>query len=62
MARAVPESADGEILPAAADATIEAATPARVLVIEDEPGIVDFVRRGLEAAGFSVEVAMDGIE
>jgi DNA-binding response OmpR family regulator len=33
-----------------------------VLVIEDEPGIVDFVKRGLERAGFSVEVAMDGIE
>ncbi len=34
----------------------------RVLVIEDEPGIVDFVRRGLEAAGFEVAVAVDGIE
>jgi DNA-binding response OmpR family regulator len=34
----------------------------RVLVIEDEPGIVDFVRRGLEAAGFAVAVASDGIE
>jgi DNA-binding response OmpR family regulator len=35
---------------------------ARVLVIEDEPGIVDFVRRGLEAQGFAVEAALDGIE
>jgi DNA-binding response OmpR family regulator len=35
---------------------------ARVLVVEDEPGIVDFVRRGLEADGFSVEAAADGIE
>ncbi len=35
---------------------------ARVLLIEDEPGIVDFVRRGLEAEGFSVEAALDGIE
>jgi DNA-binding response OmpR family regulator len=34
----------------------------RVLVIEDEPGIVDFVRRGLEAAGFAVTVAADGID
>jgi DNA-binding response OmpR family regulator len=33
-----------------------------VLLIEDEPGIVDFVRRGLEAAGFTVEAAVDGIE
>src|SRR3977135_1220607 len=34
----------------------------RVLLIEDEPGIVDFVRRGLEAEGFSVEAALDGAE
>jgi DNA-binding response OmpR family regulator len=34
----------------------------RVLLIEDEPGIVDFVRRGLEAEGFTVEAALDGIE
>jgi two-component system OmpR family response regulator len=40
----------------------EPLTPARVLLIEDEPGIVDFVRRGLEAEGFSVEAALDGIE
>ena len=31
-----------------------------VLVIEDEPGIADFLRRGLESAGFGVEVATDG--
>ncbi|HEV2973877.1 MAG TPA: response regulator transcription factor [Solirubrobacteraceae bacterium] len=35
---------------------------ARVLVIEDEPGIVDFVARGLEAEGFGVESATDGVE
>jgi DNA-binding response OmpR family regulator len=35
---------------------------ARVLLIEDEPGIVDFVRRGLEAKGFAVEAALDGLE
>jgi DNA-binding response OmpR family regulator len=35
---------------------------ARVLLIEDEPGIVDFVQRGLEAEGFVVESAVDGIE
>jgi DNA-binding response OmpR family regulator len=33
-----------------------------VLLIEDEPGIVDFVRRGLEAEGFCVEAALDGTE
>jgi DNA-binding response OmpR family regulator len=35
---------------------------ANVLVIEDEPGIVDFVRRGFEAEGFSIEAALDGVE
>ena len=34
----------------------------RLLVIEDEPGIVDFLRRGLEAEGFEVETVMDGLE
>jgi DNA-binding response OmpR family regulator len=33
-----------------------------VLLIEDEPGIVDFVRRGLEAEGFTVQAALDGVE
>lgn len=40
----------------------ESQAAARVLLIEDEPGIVDFVRRGLEAEGFTVEAALDGIE
>jgi CheY-like chemotaxis protein len=31
-----------------------------VLVIEDEPGIADFLRRGLESAGFVVAMAADG--
>jgi DNA-binding response OmpR family regulator len=35
---------------------------ARVLVIEDEPGILDFVSRGLEAEGFTVVGALDGGE
>jgi DNA-binding response OmpR family regulator len=35
---------------------------ARVLLIEDEPGIVDFVKRGLEGEGFTVEAALDGVE
>jgi DNA-binding response OmpR family regulator len=45
-----------------ADAASEFAGRGRVLVIEDEPGIVDFVKRGLEADGFTVEAALDGIE
>jgi DNA-binding response OmpR family regulator len=40
----------------------QAVEHARVLLIEDEPGIVDFVRRGLEAEGFTVEAAGDGIQ
>jgi DNA-binding response OmpR family regulator len=35
---------------------------ARVLVVEDEPGIVDFVCRALEGEGFSVACATDGVE
>ena len=35
---------------------------AMILLIEDEPGIVDFVKRGLEAEGFPVEAALDGLE
>jgi DNA-binding response OmpR family regulator len=45
--------------PAAEDASVGSA---RVLLIEDEPGIVDFVQRGLQAEGFAVEAALDGIE
>lgn len=33
-----------------------------MLVIEDEPGIVDFVRRGLKTAGFAVHSTTDGRE
>jgi two-component system, OmpR family, response regulator len=35
---------------------------AKVLLVEDEPGIVDFVQRGLEAEGFAVQAALDGVE
>ena len=34
---------------------------ARILVIEDEPGIVDFLERGLRTHGFEVESATDGL-
>src|ERR1039458_5989902 len=43
-------------------AEAESVEAARVLPIEDEPGIVDFVLRCLEAEGFAVEAALDGIE
>lgn len=35
--------------------------PGLILVIEDEPGIVDFLERGLRAQGFDVISATDGI-
>lgn len=34
--------------------------PGLILVIEDEPGIVDFLERGLRAEGFDVRSAFDG--
>ena len=34
--------------------------PGMILVIEDEPGIVDFLERGLRAQGFEVISATDG--
>jgi DNA-binding response OmpR family regulator len=52
-----PSAGDGAPAPRQAQAL-----SAHVLLIEDEPGIVDFVQRGLEAAGFSVQAALDGIE
>jgi DNA-binding response OmpR family regulator len=36
-------------------------TSASILLIEDEPGIVDFVRRGMEAEGFTVRAEHDGL-
>lgn len=38
------------------------AAQAAVLLVEDEPGIVDFLKRGLQAEGFLVEAALDGRE
>jgi two-component system OmpR family response regulator len=40
----------------------EQALAPTVLVVEDEPGIVDFLQRGLEAEGFAVQTALDGAE
>ena len=34
--------------------------PSSILVIEDEPGIVDFLERGLRGQGFDVTSALDG--
>jgi DNA-binding response OmpR family regulator len=35
---------------------------AKVVLIEDEPGIVDFMVRGLTLAGYHVESALDGVQ
>jgi DNA-binding response OmpR family regulator len=35
--------------------------PGLILVVEDEPGIVDFLERGLRAHGFDVISAVDGV-
>jgi len=44
------------------DRAEQRATSPAILLVEDEPGIVDFVRRGLQAEGFVVEAELDGIE
>ena len=61
---ATPDSGRQQDAPAAQANGGDAAgsVAARVLLVEDEPGIVDFVTRGLEAQGFAVEAALDGIE
>ena len=46
----------------AGDGSTPLSRSATVLVIEDEPGIVDFVSRGFEAEGFAVQAALDGEE
>ncbi|MGH2911566.1 MAG: response regulator transcription factor [Solirubrobacteraceae bacterium] len=48
--------------PASAVPANDLSVGARVLLVEDEPGIVDFVQRGLQSEGFLVESATDGIE
>jgi two-component system response regulator PrrA len=62
----MPAPADTRRAAASAPAAATGAEPGsgapRLLVIEDEPGIVDFLRRGLEAEGFDVETVTDGIE
>ncbi|HLB20991.1 MAG TPA: response regulator transcription factor [Solirubrobacteraceae bacterium] len=48
--------------PAQAAPSGKSRAPKRLLLIEDEPGIVDFLRRGLTAEGFAVETCLDGEE
>ncbi len=42
------------------ESTTDSAMAPAILLIEDEPGIVDFVRRGMEAEGFRVQAELDG--
>jgi two-component system OmpR family response regulator len=44
------------------ESSMQTATAPRILVIDDEPRILNFVRRGLSGEGFSVEVASHGSE
>ena len=37
-------------------------TKKRILVVEDEPGVRDFVQRGLEHFGYDVETAVNGFD
>jgi DNA-binding response OmpR family regulator len=46
----------------AADSAAPRSLAPVVLLVEDEPGIVDFLKRGLQAEGFTVETASDGEE
>jgi DNA-binding response OmpR family regulator len=41
--------------------TVPVAAHGRILVIDDEPGILNFVSRGLRAEGYEVDTASDGV-
>src|SRR5450759_245789 len=49
-------------MPETAESVAEPALAPSILLVEDEPGIVDFLKRGLQAEGFVVETALDGSE
>ena len=46
--------------PAPSENGQSAPVSAKILVVEDEAGIADFLERGLRAAGFEVQLALDG--
>ncbi len=45
-----------------AEPGVDAVFAPSILLVEDEPGIVDFLKRGLEAEGFVVQAALNGLE
>jgi DNA-binding response OmpR family regulator len=49
-------------MPDLADSAVDPALVPSILLVEDEPGIVDFLKRGLQAEGFHVDAALDGVE
>jgi DNA-binding response OmpR family regulator len=49
-------------MPELAERAADRALAPSILLVEDEPGIVDFLGRGLRAEGFAVEAALDGLE
>jgi DNA-binding response OmpR family regulator len=51
-----------DLMERSVDRAEEQAISPAILLVEDEPGIVDFVRRGLQAEGFAVEAELDGTE
>jgi DNA-binding response OmpR family regulator len=49
-------------MPDLAEPAADSALAPSILLVEDEPGIVDFLKRGLQAEGFVVEAALDGVD
>ncbi|HEY2631344.1 MAG TPA: response regulator transcription factor [Solirubrobacteraceae bacterium] len=49
-------------MPDLADPITDPALAPSILLVEDEPGIVDFLERGLRGEGYVVEAALDGTE
>jgi DNA-binding response OmpR family regulator len=49
-------------MPDMAEPAADAVFAPSILLVEDEPGIVDFLKRGLEAEGFVVQAALNGLE
>ena len=49
-------------MPDLAEPAADPALAPSILLVEDEPGIVDFLKRGLQAEGFAVEAALDGVD
>lgn len=49
-------------MPDLAEPAVHPALAPSILLVEDEPGIVDFLKRGLRAEGFAVEAVLNGVE